>query len=148
MGDEVEPSEAARILDMGADGCFNKNYPPHLTAAIINFIVRSLTSQPSSDSVFRSDSLEVNFSTGRVKISGQDVKLSGNQRRLLFELTRNPGKVSSVEELSSVIWGIKSEKPRDLRVLTSRLRSRVERNPKDPQVIVTIPHKGYVSKVV
>jgi DNA-binding response OmpR family regulator len=79
-----------------------------------------------------------------VDASGQQVALTRAEFSLLLALARQPGRVLSRDELSQAVAGRDAEPDdRSVDVLMSRLRRKIEPDPKTPRIIVTLPGEGY-----
>jgi DNA-binding response OmpR family regulator len=79
-----------------------------------------------------------------VDAKGQDVALTRAEFSLLLALGRQPGRVLSRDELTRVVTGRGAEPDdRSVDVLMSRLRRKIEPDPKTPRLIVTMPGEGY-----
>jgi DNA-binding response OmpR family regulator len=79
-----------------------------------------------------------------VDASGQEVKLTRAEFSLLLAFVRQPGRVLSRDELTHVVAGCGAEPDdRSVDVLMSRLRRKIEPDPKTPRIIVTVPGAGY-----
>ncbi len=75
---------------------------------------------------------------------GQEVLLTRAEFSLLFALVRQPGRVLSRDDLSHAVAGRGAEPDdRSVDVLMSRLRRKIEPEPKAPRIIVTVPGEGY-----
>lgn len=76
--------------------------------------------------------------------NGAEVPLTPAEFSILFALVREPGRVLSRDELSRAAAGRSAEpEDRSVDVLISRLRRKIEQDPKAPRLIVTVPGKGY-----
>ena len=76
--------------------------------------------------------------------NGQDVTLTRAEFSLLLAFARQPGRVLSRDELTQVVAGRGAEPDdRSVDVLISRLRRKIEPDPKAPRLIVTMPGEGY-----
>jgi two-component system OmpR family response regulator len=79
-----------------------------------------------------------------VDAGGQEVTLTRAEFSLLLALVRQPGRVLSRDELSQAVTGREAEPDdRSVDVLMSRLRRKIEPDPKTPRIIVTVPGVGY-----
>jgi DNA-binding response OmpR family regulator len=79
-----------------------------------------------------------------VDASGQEVVLTRAEFSLLLALASQPGQVLSRDELSQAMTGREAEPDdRSVDVLMSRLRRKIEPDPKVPRIIVTMPGVGY-----
>ena len=88
--------------------------------------------------------IEVDPARRRVRVGPQEVELTFNEFELLFVLLANPGIVFSREALLSRVW--KDETfvtVRSVDTLVKRLRKKIERNPAEPSVILTVWGAGY-----
>lgn len=75
---------------------------------------------------------------------GQEVTLTRAEFSLLLAFARQPGRILSRDELTHVVAGRGAEPDdRSIDVLISRLRRKIERNPRAPRIILTIPGTGY-----
>jgi DNA-binding winged helix-turn-helix (wHTH) protein len=76
--------------------------------------------------------------------TGREVTLTRAELSLLLAFARQPGRVLTRDELSHVVAGRGAEPDdRSVDVLISRLRRKIEREPKAPRIIVTMPGEGY-----
>jgi DNA-binding response OmpR family regulator len=88
--------------------------------------------------------LQIDFARAEVSNDGQPVSLSATEYRLLLEFARNVGKTLSSEKLLAGVWGEEySEDKEILWVSISRLRQKLEKDPKNPELIVTRSGAGY-----
>ncbi len=86
----------------------------------------------------------IDYAQRQVFVEGQPVQLSRTEYRLLSVLAQNAGMVVTHELLLERVWG--PEYNRDIGfiwVYISRLRRKIEKNPRDPRYIVTVPDVGY-----
>lgn len=76
--------------------------------------------------------------------AGAEVPLTRAEFSLLLALARHPGRVLSRDELRQAMAGRDAEPDdRSVDVLISRLRRKIERDPKAPRMIITVPGQGY-----
>ena len=79
-----------------------------------------------------------------VPASGQGVTLTRAEFSLMLTLAKQPGRVLSRDELSYAVAGrAAGPEDRSVDVLISRLRRKIEPDPKSPRIIVTVPSGGY-----
>jgi two-component system KDP operon response regulator KdpE len=105
---------------------------------------RASTSTTTSQSVFAGDGLEINFSTGAVRVDNRPVSLSTTEYRLLFHLATNPGRLTTVTSLLQRVWRSESHTTDIVRVYISRLRRKIEPDPRRPRYILTKSGLGYL----
>jgi DNA-binding response OmpR family regulator len=88
--------------------------------------------------------IEVDPARRKVLVAGRNVELTTNEFQLLYVLLTHAGIVFSREALLSKVW--KDEAfvtPRSVDTLVKRLRKKVEINPAEPAVILTVWGGGY-----
>jgi DNA-binding response OmpR family regulator len=80
----------------------------------------------------------------RVRVGNTDVDLTSNEFHLLYVLLSSPGIVFSREALLSRVWKDQTfVTVRSVDTLIKRLRKKVESNPAEPEVILTVWGTGY-----
>ncbi len=88
--------------------------------------------------------IEIDPARRRVRVRGEDVELTAQEFRLLHLLASHPGIVFSREALLSRVWPDHTYvTPRSVDTLVKRLRRRVEIEPADPALVLTIWGSGY-----
>jgi DNA-binding response OmpR family regulator len=88
--------------------------------------------------------IEVDPARRRVRIGSRDVGLTFNEFELLYVLISNPGIVFSRESLLSKVWKDQTfVTVRSVDTLVKRLRKKIESQPADPNVILTVWGAGY-----
>jgi DNA-binding response OmpR family regulator len=133
-------------LDVGADDYIVKPYSVTELLARVRAVLRraQLTEDTFQQSVFTHKGLRVDFARAEVFIGDKDVLLSATEYRLLLQFVQNQGHVLASEELLENVWGKSYRDDKEvLWVSISRLRQKLEDNPKEPQYIVTRPGLGY-----
>ena len=76
-----------------------------------------------------------------INLKDSNKKISNTEKKVLIEMLSNPGKTYSREEIGK-ISGITQE--RSIDVMITRLRQKLEINPKNPKYLQTIRGSGYV----
>ena len=76
-----------------------------------------------------------------IKLNNKLRKINNSEKKVLIEMLSNPGKTFSREEIGK-ISGISLE--RSIDVMVTRLRQKLETNPKNPKYLQTIRGSGYV----
>jgi DNA-binding response OmpR family regulator len=88
--------------------------------------------------------IEIDPARRRVRVRGEDVELTAQEFRLLHLLASHPGIVFSREALLSRVWPDHTYvTPRSVDTLVKRLRRRVEVEPAEPTLVLTIWGSGY-----
>ncbi len=141
----VERTDRRKIeaLDAGADDFITKPFSMGELLARIRAALRRID-VPESNPVIEVGPLTVDRSAHRVTIAGHEVDLTDTEYRVLVALAQHPGRVLTHKMLLETVWG--PGYGRDLhylRVYVSRLRRKIETDPRTPELIVTIPRAGY-----
>ena len=136
-----EPNDKIRGLESGADDYLSKPFEPReLVARIINLIRRIPTKNQSKNSIFEIDDLHL-----EIKMNGRVLDLTTKEYDLLSMFINNPGITFTRDEIIKEIKGIEAHLfSRSIDILISRLRQKIESDPKSPKIIKTIWGKGYM----
>jgi DNA-binding response OmpR family regulator len=131
-------------LELGADDYLPKPFEPRELVARIHSILRRITkidvSRPQSFGP-----LEIDFTRHIVKLDADTVELTTNEFAALALLTRNPGKVFDRDEILQELRGIDCDAfNRSVDITMSRLRQKLNDDPKSPMFIKTVWGTGYV----
>ena len=136
-----EPNDKIRGLESGADDYLSKPFEPReLVARIINLIRRIPTKNQSKNSIFEIDDLHL-----EIKMNCSVLDLTTKEYDLLSMFINNPGIRFTRDEIIKEIKGIEAHLfSRSIDILISRLRQKIESDPKSPKIIKTIWGKGYM----
>ncbi len=132
-------------LNLGADDYITKPFGHLELLARVRAVLRRAQGIPLvHESPFSSGDIHVDFERRRVTVKGQPVSLTGTEYRLLYHLVRNAGHVLTHETLLARVWGREYTDEIDyLKVYISRLRNKLESDPRNPQHILTEYGVGY-----
>jgi DNA-binding response OmpR family regulator len=133
-------------LELGADDYLAKPFNPRELLARIRAVLRRATAGPAESAPrFQSGQLAIDFAAREVTVSGKRVVLTHFEFELLALLARSAGRVLSrdqiVDRLKGEEWG---SYDRSIDVHVSKLRSKIEDDPKQPRWIKTVRGVGYV----
>ena len=136
--------DKVRALDMGADDYLAKPFGADELLARIRAVLRRTQPAVGPNLVVKSGSVTVDLA-GRVALrDGAEVRLSPTEYGLLAALARHAGRVIDHRTLLREVWGPSYGDERNyLRTFVQRLRTKLEDDPKNPQVIVTAGTRGY-----
>jgi DNA-binding response OmpR family regulator len=131
-------------LELGADDYLPKPFEPRELVARIHSVLRR--AQKIDDTRPQSfGRLEIDFSRHIVKLDGLSVELTTNEFVALALLARNPGKVYNRDEILQELRGIDCDAfNRSVDITMSRLRQKLNDDPKSPTFIKTVWGTGYV----
>ncbi len=129
-------------LDMGAVDYIAK---PFRARELVSRMRGALRRTSPADNVLTVGDVRLNVTSGAVTRGGTEVFLSALEYRLLLYFLQHKGKLVTREMLRDAIWDSAGEYVSDnaLNVYIKRLREKVEADPSDPQIIVTVRGLGY-----
>ncbi|MER5261937.1 response regulator transcription factor [Actinosynnema sp. NPDC002837] len=137
----TDASDVIAGLEAGADDYVTKPLMASVLAARMRALLRRTGRQ---DEVLRLGDVEVQPEVGTVLRANTEVHLTRTEFRLLVELASAEGRVVSREQLLQRVWGYDYfGDTRLLDVHIRRLRRKVEHDPDDPKLIVTVRGVGY-----
>ncbi len=145
--DECDEDERVRLLGLGADDLVLKPFSiKELLARVRVLLRRSIVQgeQSTGEAIFRTGDLTLDYAQHQVSIQGHPVQLSRTEYKLLCILAQNVGRVMTHELLLERVWGAEYNREVDfIWVYISRLRRKIEVDPRHPRYILTVPDVGY-----
>ena len=129
-------------LESGADDYITKPFKPKELVARIRARLRRTDETPAD--VFEVGDLTVDVPQHTVTRGGEEIQLTPLEFDLLVEMARKPNQVHSREELLESVWGYRNASDtRLVNVHVQRLRSKIEHDPENPEIILTVRGVGY-----
>lgn len=138
--------DIVRGLDCGADDYLSKPFSvTELLARVRAVLRRAALPPPTEEPIAYSDGyLTVSLAERRVVVQGKPVKLTPTEFRLLAQLVENAGRSLTYSQLLEKVWGWEYTDDIDyVRIYISHLRQRIEKDPSQPQYILTEYGVGY-----
>lgn len=145
--DDCDEDERARLLDLGADDLVSKPFGMKELLARVRVLLRRQqpVSEPAAnEAIFTTGGLTLDYAQHQVFVEGRQVQLSRTEYKLLSTLAQNAGRVLTHELLLERVWGTEYNREVDfIWVYISRLRRKIEPDPRKPRYILTVPDVGY-----
>ena len=141
-----EEDDRVRGLELGADDYITKPFSPRELVSRIKAVLRRTKSfqEDQEDVIDVDDRLTIDFSRREVWVEGEKVDLRPTEYRLLYHLVKNAGWVNTHEQLLTKVWGFEyQDEPHYVRLYVNYLRKKLEKDPSNPQYILTERGVGY-----
>ena len=127
-------------LELGADDYIGKPFEPKELLLRIKNIIKNTNKIDLNKSHFVGRA-KIDLNKMKISLNDTHKKINNTEKKVLVEMLSNPGKTYSREEIGT-ISGITQE--RSIDVMITRLRQKLEVNPKNPKYLQTIRGSGYV----
>ena len=135
-----EANERIVGLEMGADDYLPKPFEPkELDLRIRNIINK--TKKNNLRGVIQFQNIKIDLNKQIIFQNNFEHKINNTEKLILKEMINNPGKIFAREEIGKLI---DLNKERSIDVIITRLRKKIEINPKNPKFLQTIRGEGYV----
>lgn len=137
-----EPDDVVLGLDAGADDYIIK--PPRSPELIARVRACLRRVEPVHSAVLRIGDLSIDVQGHQVTRAGAPIPLTPLEFDLLSALARSPARVFTRDELLETVWGYRhTADTRLVNVHVQRLRAKIERDPDQPEILLTVRGIGY-----
>jgi DNA-binding response OmpR family regulator len=139
-----QEAEIVTGLELGADDYITKPFGVLELLARINALFRRMATGSGLTEIHRFGDIEINFKKYSAQKKGKSLKLSPKEYEILRLFIEKQGEVISREELLKQIWGYVSfPDTRTVDTHIAKLRHKIEDNPAEPKLIITVHCMGY-----
>jgi two-component system phosphate regulon response regulator OmpR len=135
-----EAEERVEGLEIGADDYLPKPFEPkELTLRIKNILAK--TKKNNQKRIIEFDNIKVDLNKLLIFKNGIEFKINNTEKTILEKMINDPGKTFSRQEIGKLI---NIDKERSIDVMITRLRKKIEIDPKNPKYLQTLRGAGYV----
>lgn len=139
-----DTTDVVKGLEAGADDYIVKPFQTSELLARIKARLRRVTTVPSSSSKLEFGGVSIDLVAHEVRRGDKVIALTRLEFDLLLALAREPGRVFTREALLSEVWGYRhSSDTRLVNVHIQRIRSKIEKDPNQPELVLTVRGVGY-----
>ena len=135
-----EVQDRIKGLELGADDYLGKPFEPKELLLRIKNILNKTRKPILLEEIYIGNAL-INLKKLNIKMNNQIIKINTNEKKVLEKMLESPGKVFSRDDIGKTT---NLSKERTVDVLITRLRQKIESNPKKPKYLQTIRGSGYV----
>ena len=135
-----EPENRIHGLEIGADDYLGKPFEPKELLLRIKNVIRSNFTQD----LFEENKIgeaELNLNKMTIKLNKKVQRINSAEKNVLLKMLSSPGKIFSRSEIGKIS---KISQERSIDVMITRLRKKIEADPKNPKFLQTIRGSGYV----
>ena len=137
---KAEKDERVEGLEVGADDYLPKPFEPkELILRIKNILNKTIKTDQKR--VIEFENVEIDLNKLLIFKSNKEFKINTTEKKILEKMINNPGKTFSREDIGKLI---NLDKERSIDVIITRLRKKIEIDPKNPKFLQTIRGVGYV----
>jgi two-component system phosphate regulon response regulator OmpR len=135
-----EAEERIEGLEIGADDYLPKPFEPKELILRIQNIIKK-TKRSDQKRIVDFENVQIDLNKQIIFKNDIEHKINSTEKEILEKMINNPGKTFSREEIGSLI---NLDKERSIDVIITRLRKKIEKDPKNPKFLQTIRGAGYV----
>ena len=135
-----EPKERIEGLEMGADDYLPKPFEPKE----LDLRIRNILNKTKEDDLKRLvefENIKIDLNRQIIFKNNSESKINNTEKIILEKMINNPGKIFARDEIGKLI---ELDKERSIDVIITRLRKKIEIDPKNPKFLQTIRGAGYV----
>ena len=135
-----ETADRIKGLEIGADDYLGKPFEPKELLLRIKNILNKTKKAILPNEIYIGNVL-INLKKLHIKINNKIIKINPQEKKVLEKMLEVPGKIFSRDDIGKII---NISKERTIDVMITRLRQKIESNPKNPKYLQTVRGSGYV----
>ena len=135
-----EANERVEGLEIGADDYLPKPFEPKELILRIQNIIQK-TKKSDQKRVIQFENIKIDLNKQLIIKKNTEYKINNTEKKILEKMINNPGKTFSREDIGVLT---ELDKERSIDVIITRLRKKIEIDPKNPKFLQTIRGAGYV----
>ena len=137
---KAETNERVEGLEIGADDYLPKPFEPkELVLRIKNILNKTIKTEQKR--IIEFSNVKIDLNKLLIIKNTKEFKINNTEKTILEKMINNPGKIFSREDIGQLI---DLDKERSIDVIITRLRKKIEMDPKSPKFLQTIRGAGYV----
>jgi DNA-binding response OmpR family regulator len=131
-------------LELGADDYVTKPFSIRELLARVKAVLRRVSPPSATPEVYRFSDVEINIRSNEVRRAGAPVELSSKEFALLTYFVAHPAETLSRDRLLDEVWGYENyPNTRTVDTHILHLRQKLEPNPEEPRLFLTVHGSGY-----
>jgi DNA-binding response OmpR family regulator len=140
-----QEKEKVAGLNLGADDYITKPFSLEELLARINAVLRRIDPARAVGQTFRFADLDVDIAGLKIKSSEEEIEISKREAAIIQFFAANPNRIIGREELYKAVWDETMSElgTRTVDMHIAKLRSKIERDAAEPQIIKTVRGAGY-----
>ena len=135
-----EADERVHGLEVGADDYLSKPFEPKELLLRIKNILNK-TKSKNIKRLIEFGNVKINLNKHIILKNSKEFKINNTEKTILEVMINSPGKSFSRDEIGKII---NLDKERSIDVIITRLRKKIEKDPKNPKFLQTLRGEGYV----
>lgn len=140
-----EEEDRIKGLELGADDYITKPFSPRELVSRVRAVLRRTDTASGTHGLIEvDDRLKLDFDRHEIWVENKLVQLRPTEYRLLYHLVQNAGWVIPHDQILAKVWGYEyRDEPHYVRLYINYLRNKIEKDPTNPQYILTERGVGY-----